>query len=185
MSLESRSTIPRAALLMSLALLCTTCLDEAEIQMRELTCGDRFCQHSDSVPFCLTAEDLQEGIPPEGTPLCQWTGTQCAPISCGPNPFDGADFPDCLGGGTCESQESGHAVCVRSDDRVADRTSCRDDGDCAPEPCCRPTMCVNRAEKVCRTYVGCCACHMCMPCISACRCVDGCCVTEYDEDGCC
>lgn len=33
--------------------------------------------------------------------------------------------------------------------------------------------------------LGCCACEMCMLCISACRCVDGCCITEYDEDGCC
>ncbi len=172
-------------LLISLAFSNLACLDEVKLQMREQTCGDRFCQHSDSGPFCQAAEDPQEGVPPEGTILCQWTGMQCVPMFCGPNPDEGGDFPVCLEGGTCESRDGDYAICVRSASRVADRMSCSEDSDCAPEPCCRPTMCVSRADEVCRSVIGCCACNMCMPCISACRCVDGCCVTEYDEDGCC
>ena len=170
-----------------LAVLClSACSDEVSMQMRERTCGDLFCQHLDSIPFCQVTEDPPDGVPPEGTSLCQWDGTKCGPMSCGLNPdWDGYNFPACMEGSTCESQDGWSDICIRSASQVADRMSCREDSDCAPETCCRTTMCVNRSDAVCRSVIGCCFCEMCMPCISACRCVDGCCVTEYDEDGCC
>ena len=155
-------------------LLCSACSDEVSIQMREQTCGDLFCQHSDSVPFCQAVEDPPEGVPPAGTPLCQWSGSSCMAMVC-----DG-EFPPCPTGSVCGENDS----CLRSENLVGDRTYCKEDSDCVPEPCCRPTMCINRADAVCRNY-ACCGCRACMTCISACRCVDGCCVTEYDGSGCC
>ncbi len=149
-----------------------SCAEGPSLQMREETCGDRFCA---------------DGCVPEvDNALCSWSGEVCIPVVCGNTSSDGHALPECLPGSICSSTEYlGSRFCERTETKVADRTACEQDSDCAPEPCCRPTMCVSRADEVCRDVESCCHCRMCMRCISACRCVDGCCVTEYDSDGCC
>lgn len=148
-----------------------SCSDSPSIQMREETCGDRYCT---------------EGCVPEvDTALCSWNGEGCMPMVCGGTSSSGQAMPDCLPGSSCSSTEyMGSRFCERTESLVGDRTACEKDSDCVPEPCCRPTMCVSRADEVCRDSESCCDCRNCLPCISACRCVDGCCVTEY-ESGCC
>lgn len=156
--------------------------------MREQTCGDRHCREGGSYSICEASEEPLAGPAAIGSPLCQWNGTSCRATYCGHNPDDGLEFPACPAGSTCEPtepEEDHPLICVRSDVEVDDRMRCERDSDCVPEPCCRPTQCVVRSDAVCRTGALCCACRDCRPCIAACRCVDGCCITTFDEDGCC
>lgn len=160
-----------------IAICCAFCSEGTSLEMREKTCGDTFCMHSDNGPVCQIADGENHEDPIEGFPICQWSGSSCVSMMCGEG------FPTCPDGTVCDSEAGASGSCIRSEILVADRTFCTSDSDCVPEQCCRPTMCVNRADRECRTY-ACCDCRNCEACISACRCVYGCCVTEY-VDGCC
>jgi hypothetical protein len=132
------------------------------------SCGDRHCV------AIAGACQAQNGGSEAGT-TCDWNGTACTAVQCGEalKMFSGGDTPaDCPAGSVCDA-----GVCQRLG-ASTDRTACRTDDDCVPEPCCRPTHCVSRADAVCRT-AACCTCLDCLPRIDGCRCINGCCVTQY------
>lgn len=164
-----RPTVPSGALVFLCAVLACESRTEPIVAPLGASCGDRHCV------VIAGACQVQDGGGETGL-TCDWNGTSCTTAQCGDalKAFGGGGdaASNCPAGAVCDA-----GVCQRTQPSV-DRTACRTDDDCTPEPCCRPTHCVSRADAVCRT-AACCTCLDCQPPIDSCRCINGCCVTQY------